>query len=112
MSKLLDNIQCNNERERRAQMNFLNITEEYLPGDFMAEDYQTLYSLTATIGTKVWATPQQLPQIKRMTYRAIQDEVFGEFRKPLIEAMMEARQGNYDNVLEKLYEIEKAMFSV
>lgn len=115
MSKLIDKVEATLTGERRAAMpalNYVCIKESYTKGDPLDIDYQCGYHVGVTFGSNTWGFSRDIPRLKTTIARAIQEEVFGEFRKPIIEAKRALLECDYSKALESIEKLEQEMFSI
>ena len=78
----------------------------------------TVYRIEARFGAQVAVTDESKEAIgwerllKEKVYRPLAHEVFGEFRKPLLDADLAIAQGEYREASKLIHEILDSMFKV
>ena len=119
MSKLLEHLQVRNTGERKNLPKPLKmVTGKLTSEDWYYEDYATVYRVDVRLGAQVMvlqADKQAVGAdaiIKSKVYRPLAEEVFGEFRQPLIDADFAIAQGDYDTASKLINEVLESMFKV
>jgi hypothetical protein len=120
MSKLFDHLQATDTGNRKHIQKPLkmvtgtvNVHEMYIQ-----EDVAKVYRVEARLGAQVVVTPELLQladsnkYIKDKVYRPLAEEVFGEFRQPLIDADFAIFQGDYELASKLIREVLDTMFKV
>lgn len=116
--KLLSPSVARNALERLRPINprtFIDVTfnREIISGDTIHGHKQTQYDIKAVIGATVWLdndlTPRREADIRTMRL-AIIEEVFGEYRQPLMHAMLDINAGETEKALARLQDIYDDMF--
>lgn len=113
MSKLIDQLRSTCLGDRRAILDtpFVSYTEYSVPPAPSSFDYHTKYSIAVSFGTEVWAQPEQLPSIKKTVVSALEDSIFGEFKRDLIHAILYAKQGDAAEALVCIERVYDAMYT-
>ena len=91
----------------------VRFSREAIPGDTIDGHKQTQYDIKAVIGATVWLdndlTPRREADIRMMRLSII-EEVFGEYREPLMHAMLDINAGETEKALARLQDIYDDMF--
>ena len=119
MSKLLEHLQVHNTGERKNLSKPLKlVTGKLTSEDWYYEDYNTVYRVDVRLGAQVivsQADKQAVGSeflIKQKVYRPLAEEIFGEFRQPLIDADFAIAQGDYGEASNLINEVLNSMFKV
>jgi hypothetical protein len=119
MSKLLEHLQITNTNERRYVPKPLKmVTGTLTSEDMYLQDYATVYTVEARLGARVVVSDTEKLAvgadsiIKQKVYRPLAEEVFGEFRQPLIDADLAIAQGEYKQASDLIREVLYSMFKV
>jgi len=119
MSKLLEHLQITNTNERRYVPKPLKMVTGTLTSEKMyLQDYATVYTVEARLGAQVVVSDTEKLAIgadsiiKQKVYRPLAEEVFGEFRQPLIDADFAISQGDYKEASKLIREVLYSMFKV
>lgn len=81
-------------------------------------DMAIIYDVRATLGSRVIVSEEMLQDsnyqyhIIRDVYRPLAEEVFGEFRKPLLDARLAIMQGKFDDAKGLIDCVLESMFDV
>lgn len=119
MSRLFDYIKAYETRDR------MHIPQPLKMVDFNQESYTikyggaaTIYRFEARLGAQVAVSDETKEAVdwdvimKSKVYRPLAEEVFGEFRQPLIEAELAAYQGRPEEVVKLIRGVLDSMFRV
>jgi hypothetical protein len=115
VSKLTDLITAKQGHERYAMpaSSFIDIRSELEE----TKDYSTpfaigyRYRIEARFGfTSTFIVPEALPHVLKDAKDAINHEIFGEFREPLLFAKMALHKGDAPLAIKYIDDIMKAMF--
>lgn len=119
MSKVLEHLQVRSTGERKYLPKPLKmVTGTLTSEDWYLEDYATVYRVDVRLGAQVIVTEAEKQKvgadfiIKQKVYRPLAEEIFGEFREPLIEADLAIAQGEYDKASKLIREVLDSMFKV
>ena len=119
MSRLLEHLQVRAIGERRHVPKPLNmVTGEHSSFDLRVGGYATVYRVEARLGAQVAVTDETREAINWETlmrdkvYRPLAEEVFGEFRQPLLEADLAIAQGDIDKASKLIRNVLDSMFKV
>jgi hypothetical protein len=119
MSKLLDYLQVHSTGERRHVPPPLKmVTSQHSSYDLRVGGYATVYRVEARLGAQVTVSDETKQAIDWETlmrdkvYRPLAEEVFGEFREPLLEADLAITQGDTDKASKLIHNILDSMFKV
>lgn len=117
MSKLFKYLTARQTNDRKyIPKEPINMVESSI--NISNRDMAIVYDVRVSLGSKV-VVPQEVLeradyslQIIRDIYRPLAEEVFGEFRKPLLDAQLAIMQGNprdardlIDSVLESMFDV-------
>ncbi len=119
MSKLFDYIQAYPTRER------MRVDQPLKMVDLRQDTYNlrngseaTVYRIEARLGAQVVVTDESKEAIgweellKNTVYQPLAEEVFGEFRQPLVNADLAILQGDYMKASKLIREVLDSMFRV
>ena len=119
MSKLFEHLQAYQTRERTYKPQPLKmVTSELSSFDLRTGGYATVYRVEVRLGAQVAVADETREAIswekllKQKVYRPLAEEVFGEFRQPLIEAELAAYQGRPEEVVKLIRGVLDSMFEV
>lgn len=119
MSKLLEHLQVHVTGERRHISPPLKmVTSEYSSYDLRVGGYATVYRVEARLGAQVAVSDETKQAIdwqkllKDKVYRPLAEQVFGEFREPLLQADLAIAQGDTDKASKLINEVLYSMFKV
>ena len=119
MSKLFEHLQIKSTGERRHVPQPLNmVTSEFSTIDLRVGGYATVYRVEARLGSQVAVSDETKEAInweklmKDKVYRPLAEEVFGEFRQPLLEADLAIAQGDIDKASKLIHGVLYSMFKV
>lgn len=120
MSRLLDYIEVRATGKSYAQMPPIQyVAYEFHVTDAPIRFYDAKeYRVKATFGANAVVSSKELDTIgweqiaKHKIYRPLAEEIFGEFRQPLLEADRAAYEGNYRKVSEIIHQVLDSMFKV
>ena len=119
MSKLFDHLQAYQTRERTYKPQPLKmVTSEFSSFDLRTGGYATVYRVEARLGAQVAVTDETREAVnweklmKDKIYRPLAEEVFGEFRQPLLEADLAIAQGDVDKASALIRAVLNSMFEV
>lgn len=119
MSKLFDHIKAYQTRDRTYVQKPLKMV------DFNEDSYSmriageaTIYRFEARLGAQMAVTDETKEAVdwqllmKQLVYKPLAEEIFGEFREPLIEAEFAIRQGRDQDAIKLIDRVLKSMFDV
>jgi hypothetical protein len=112
MSKFIDKVIAVNTGKKYASLEpiKLSIQESY---DFSSLTYYTEYRVSVNLGGSCKVDiPENMPQAKRALSKRIQEEVFGEFRRPLYDLECYLYDRDFDKARECLCLIKETMFKL
>lgn len=119
MSKLLEHLQAYQTRERTYKPQPLKmVTSELSSFDLRTGGYATVYRVEVRLGAQVAVSDETKESInweklmKDKVYRPLAEEVFGEFRQPLLEADLAVAQGDVDKASALIRAVLNSMFEV
>jgi len=119
MSKLLDHLQVRDTGDRRHVLKPLKmVTGTFTSEDWCLQEYSTVYRVEARLGAQVVVSEAEKlgmnPDfiIKAKVYRPLAEEIFGEFRQPLIDADFAIAQGDYREASKLIHSVLDSMFKV
>ena len=116
MSKVIDQLHAVLLNERRVSISPLVLFEkEYITNGTFAEDYKL--RIKATFGKEIWVkhdlggiTDNYVQTALTNIKRSVAEELFGEFRKPLLDAMMLVHEEKAEEAIQKIQGILYDMF--
>jgi len=120
MSKLFDYIQAYQARERaipQPPLKMVELTQDTYDLRIGGGE-ATVYRIEARLGAQVAITDESRVAIeweklfKAKVYRPLAEEVFGEFRQPLLNADLAILQGDYVKASKLIGEVLDSMFRV
>jgi hypothetical protein len=117
MSKIVDSIKAIEMNERRIS-DWIDIKSTFaIDNDDLRLstriDVMRHYDISVKLGAGVAVSEHQYDHLGTMVYnvkRAVIEELYGEFRSPLIHLEILISEGQQREALEKLREIHKNMF--
>lgn len=119
MSKLLEHLQAYQTHERAYKPQPLKmVTSEASSFDLRTGGYATVYRVEVRLGAQVAVTDETREAVnwqqlmKEKVYRPLAEEVFGEFRQPLLEADLAVAQGDVDKASALIKAVLDSMFKV
>jgi hypothetical protein len=118
MSKLFDHLQATDTGNRKHVQRPLKMVTGNVDSYEMPHDFAKIYRVEARLGAQVVVTPELLRLadttniIKDKVYRPLAEEVFGEFRQPLLDADFAMFQGEYELASKLIREVLDTMFKV
>ncbi len=119
MSKLLEHLQVRNTDERKHVIKPLKMVTGTLKSEeYYHQEYSTVYSVRAVLGSQVIVSNIEMQRVdvdfilKQRVYRPLAEEIFGEFRRPLIDADFAIAQGEYETASKLIREVLDSMFKV
>lgn len=119
MSKLFEHLQAYQTRERTHRPQPLKmVTSELSSFDLRTGGYATVYRVEARLGAQVAVTDETREAVnwekllKQKVYRPLAEEIFGEFRQPLLEADLAVAQGDVDKASALIRAVLNSMFEV
>jgi hypothetical protein len=118
MSKLFEHLQATDTGNRRLLQKPLKMVTSTFDSHEMPHDFAKVYRVVVTLGAQVVVTPELLRLadttniIKDKVYRPLAEEVFGEFRQPLLDADFAMFQGEYELASKLIREVLDTMFKV
>jgi hypothetical protein len=120
MSRLFDYLQNTDTGERRHQPKPLKMVTGKISAHetSLHDSIAKVYRVEARLGAQVVITPELLETvdfttiIKDKVYRPLAEEIFGEFRQPLIEADLAIFQGEPEKASKLIREVLDKMFKV
>ena len=119
MSKILDHLQVRNTNERKHVIKPLKmVTGTLTSEEWYHQEYSTVYSVRAVLGAQVIVSDIEKQQVgidfilKQKVYRPLAEEIFGEFRRPLIDADFAIAQRDYETASKLIREVLDSMFKV
>lgn len=119
MSRLLKHIQMRKTTERVLEP-LKMVTVEHTTLDHPI-DYGYIYRVKATLGAELVVsetaiqsmTDEMLKEyLRSQVYRPLAEEVFGEYRKPLIDAIFAIHKREPDKAVELIDSVLDSMFKV
>jgi hypothetical protein len=112
MSRFIDKIVTENTGKRYASIDPIKVNIE-TGYDFSIPKHYTEYMVKVTVGgTCKVDHHKDMPQAKKVLARAIQEEVFGEFRRPLYDLECYLYDRDFDKARECLCSIKETMFKL
>jgi hypothetical protein len=119
MSRLLEHLQVHSTGERRHVPQPLKmVTSELSTIDLRVGGYATVYRVEARLGAQVAVSDETKEAInwetlmRNKVYRPLAEEVFGEFRQPLLETDLAIAQGDIDKASKLIRSVLDSMFKV
>lgn len=118
MSKLFDQLRCYETNERKYIPQPLKMVDAETTTYEIKSEFATVYRVIAKLGAQVIISDdvRRLGNwneiIKNKVYRPLAEEIFGEFRKPLIEADLAIQQGDYVKASQLICGVLDSMFKV
>jgi hypothetical protein len=120
MSKLFDYLQTADTGERRIQQKPLKMVTGKVNAHetYLHDSIAKVYRVEARLGAQVVVTPELLQAvdfttiIKDKVYRPLAEEIFGEFREPLLDADLAIFQGEPEKASQLIREVLDKMFKV
>ena len=116
MSKFIDQVQAYDTRKRYAAVGPVSMTYKAQLDDFADighyEEYRVEVRIGGSFKIRDRETSEELEQAKRVLTRSIQENVFGEFRKPLYDLECYLYDMDIDKAKECLNNLRLQMFSV
>ena len=120
MSKLFDYIQATDTGQRRHQQKPLKMVTGKISTYemYMDDSIAKVYRVEARLGAQVVVTPELQASVdlthilKDKIYRPLAEEIFGEFREPLLEADLAIFQGEPEKASKLIREVLDKMFRV
>ena len=118
MSKLLDHLQVYETDKRVHITKPLKLVSSEVSTYDSRNDFGTIYSVRAKLGAQVIVTSEMKLRgdwsqiIKQGVYRPLAEEIFGEFRQPLIDAELAIMQGEYQEASKLISGVLDSMFKV
>ena len=119
MSRLLDQLQIKDTGVRKHVSTPLKmVTGTFTSENWYLQEYSTVYRVEVRLGAQVIVSDSQKLAsdsdfiIKATVYRPLAEEIFGEFRQPLIDADFAIAQGKYLEASKLIHGILDSMFKV
>jgi hypothetical protein len=120
MSQLFDHLQVTDTGERRHQLKPLKMVTGKLTAheSYLQDSIAKIYRVEARLGAQVVVTPELQASvnlthiIKDKVYRPLAEEIFGEFRQPLIDADFAIFEGEPEKASKLIREVLDKMFRV
>ena len=119
MSKLLEHLQAYQTNERTYKPQPLKMVDsKFSSFDLRTGGYATVYRVEVRLGAQVAVSDQTKEAVgwekllKSKVYRPLAEEVFGEFRQPLLEADLAVAQGDVDKASALIRAVLDSMFHV
>ena len=121
MSRLLDHLQVTDTGERRHQLKPLRMVTGKLNAyeSYLHDSIAKIYRVEAHLGAQVVVTPELQQDsvnlthiLKDKVYRPLAEEIFGEFRQPLIDADFAIFEGEPEKASKLIREVLDKMFRV
>lgn len=116
MTKIVDKIKAIETNDRRIS-NWIDVRTNFGADDSLAAYASTMrrYNITVTLGASVAVTERDLDHLGTMitnVKRAVIEELYGEFRKPLIELEIIISEGHQQEALERVRKMHRSMFGL
>lgn len=118
MSKLLDYLQIYETNDRKYMPQPLKMVDAEVTSYESVDDFAIVFRVIARLGTQVVVSNEERSQgqwqaiLKSRVYRPLAEEIFGEFRQPLIDADLAIAQGEYRKASKLIGEVLDSMFKV
>ena len=118
MSKLFDHLQATDTGNRKHVQRPLKMVTGSMDVYQESLYFSKVYRVEARLGAQVVVTPELLRLadttniIKDKVYRPLAEEIFGEFRQPLLDADFAMFQGEYELASKLIREVLDTMFRV
>lgn len=120
MSRLFDYLQTADTGERRYQPKPLKMVTGKLTAQesYLQDSIAKIYRVEARLGAQVVVTPELQTRddfttmLKDKVYRPLAEEIFGEFRQPLIEADFAIFEGEPEKASKLIREVLDKMFKL
>lgn len=118
MSKLFDHLRAYETDERKYSPNPFKLVNSEVTVYEPPSDYSIVYRVIAKLGTQVIVSQEERANghwdtiIKQKVYRPLAEEIFGEFRQPLIDADLAIAQGKYREASKLIGSVLDSMFKV
>jgi len=118
MSKLLDYLQTYETNERKYVPQPLKMVDAEVTSYETKDDFAIVYRVIARLGAQVVVSAEERTAgqwqtiLKTKVYRPLAEEIFGEFRKPLIDADLAIAQGEYRKASKLIGQVLDSMFRV
>jgi len=119
MTKIVDSIKAVQLNDRCIS-NWIEVRSNFSTGSddgSLASSFSTMrrYDITVKLGASVAISEHQHDHLSIMidnVKRAVIEELYGEFRKPLIELEMIIAEGHQREALEKVRKMHRSMFGL
>lgn len=119
MSRLLDHLKIIDTQERKYLPKPLKMVDaKFHVEDWYLQEQATVYRVEARLGAQVVVSDATkvsgnfYETIKAGVYRPLAEEVFGEFRQPLLDAEFAILQGEYEKASKLINSVLDSMFKV
>jgi len=118
MSKLFDHLRAYETDERKYIPQPLKMVDAEMTSYETKDDFAIVYRVIARLGAQVVVSAEERTAghwetiIKTKVYRPLAEEIFGEFRQPLIDADMAIAQGEYREASKLISQVLDSMFRV
>ena len=118
MSKVIEHIEVRvsgKEYPNFKPLNYVDAEQQYFSIKY--SNYVE-YRVIATFGASIRVGPEELKSVtseqilKAKVYRPLAEEIFGEYRMPLLEADRAAYEGDFRKVSEIIHKVLDSMFKV
>ena len=117
MSKLLEQIKAYETNTRVAQpLQMVSVTKDVY--EIPRPESAIVYTVKATLGASVVVTDSLKETVdwqtvvKQKVYRPLAEEIFGEFRKPLLDADLAIYTGDMQKASSLIRQVLDSMFAV